>query len=363
MWAGMPERARAADGVDWHPRQTWVFAVGVLEYQHPEVWRNQTGAKKDRRDDQFVEHFVKAGVPKERVIYLRDREATQQRIRHALADVLNRTQAGDLLVLYYTGHGSRDHKTRTVHFVNYDAKDGPTAWPVAEIVESVDAGFHGAKALLLADCCYSGGLADEVRRRDRKTSMACLCSSSSHNSSTGNWTFTDALLKGLRGTAAVDLNADGHIEFSEVATYAELDMGFIEQQKAVAARAHGFPESWKLAQTSGHFRPRLGERVEVLWKEKWYRAQIIDTGERQFRIHYVNYDNSWDEWVGAERIRPYQPHEIAAGAKIDVFWSQDKQWYPAEVRRSWYGLHLVHYDGYASEWDDWVAPADIRTRR
>ncbi|HEY2249965.1 MAG TPA: caspase family protein, partial [Planctomycetaceae bacterium] len=183
--------AAADSGLDWRPDKTWVFAVGVLEYQHPDVWRNQPAAKTDRRDVQLVEHFRKTGVPAAQIVYLQDREATQKHIRQSLAQLLERTRQGDLLILYYTGHGSRDHKTREVHFVNYDAKDGPTAWSVAEIAKTVDQGFQGEKALLMADCCYSGGLYDELKRHDRRVPFACLCSSFSHNSSTGNWTYSD----------------------------------------------------------------------------------------------------------------------------------------------------------------------------
>jgi len=354
--------ATAQTGLDWHADKTWVFAVGVLEYQHPDVWRNQPAAKTDRRDVQLVEHFRKHGIPAEQIVYLQDRAATQPRIRKSLDDLLRRTTPGDLLILYYTGHGSRDHKTREVHFVNYDAKDGSTAWSVAEIAKTVDQGFQGDKALLMADCCYSGALVDELRRHDRRVPFACLCSSFSHNSSTGNWTFTDALLKGFRGNPAVDLDGDGHVEFSEIAKYSELDMGFIERQKSVSDRSPQFPEKWKLAATAGRAKPRLGERVEVLWQDKWYRAQIIDVKENQFRISYVNYDSSWDEWVGTERIRPYRPPEFTKGEIVDVYWAHDQKWYPATIRRAWYGLHYVHYDGYSDEYDDWVPPNWVRPR-
>jgi hypothetical protein len=355
--------ATAHEGVDWRPEKTWVFAVGVLEYQHPDVWRNQPAAKTNRRDVQLVEHFRKTGVPAAQIIYLQDREATQKHIRHSLAQLLEHTRQGDLLVLYYTGHGSRDHTTREVHFVNYDAKDGPTAWSVAEIAKTVDQGFQGDQALLMADCCYSGALYDELKRHDRRIPFACLCSSFSHNSSTGNWTYTDALLKGLRGHPAVDQNGDGQVEFSEIAAYSELDMGFIERQKSVSARSPQFPERWTLAATAGRVKPRLGERVEVLWQDKWYRAQIIDVKDAQFKISYVNYDSSWDEWVGADRIRAYRPKELSKGDRVDVYWSHDKKWYPATIRRAWYGLHFVHYDGYADEWDDWVSPDAVRLRK
>ncbi|HEY3965940.1 MAG TPA: Tudor-knot domain-containing protein [Planctomycetaceae bacterium] len=356
--------AVAADPIlDWRPEKTWLFAVGVLEYEHPQVWRNQPAAKTDRRDDHLVQHFRERGIPEKQIVYLRDREATQQHIGRALTGLLERTRPGDLLILYYTGHGFRDHKSRDVHFANYDAKDGPTAWPVRGIVDTVERHFQGDKALLMADCCYSGGLADEVQKRKGRIGFACLCSSFSHNSSTGNWTFTDALLKGFHGHPAVDRNGDGHIELSELADYSELDMGFIERQKAVSAKTSSFPEHWKAATTVGKSPARQGERVEVLWNDKWYRAQIITTKDGEFHIHYVNYPASWDEWVGKDRLRPYRPHEYPAGAEVNVHWSQDQNWYPARVRRSWYGLHFVHYDGYSEEYDDWVSPDSIRPRK
>lgn len=356
--------AVANEGPDWLPEKTWVFAVGVLEYQHPDVWPNQAAAKANRRDVDFVRHFRERGVPDEQIVYLQDRVATQQHIMRSLTDHLRRARAGDNLILYYAGHGFRDHKSRAVHFANYDARDGQSAWPVSEIVRAVDRDFQGDTALLMADCCYSGGLVDEVGRREGRIHIASLCSSFSHNSSTGNWTFTDSLLKGFRGHPAVDLDGDGHVAFSELATYTELDMGFIERQKAVSGRSPGFPKQWKVATTTGpRAGARLGERTEVVWKDKWYRAQIIDVKKDQFRIHYVNYDDTWDEWVGTDRMRPYRPSEFPEGARVDVYWKQDQKWYPAIVRRAWYGLHFVHYDGYANEYDDWVPPDYVRHRR
>src|SRR6478609_3924800 len=90
--------AAAQTGLDWRPEQTWVFAVGVLEYQHPDVWRNQPAAKTQRRDVQLVDHFRQAGIPAAQIVYLQDREATQKHIRESLAHLLKRTRQGDLLI-------------------------------------------------------------------------------------------------------------------------------------------------------------------------------------------------------------------------------------------------------------------------
>ncbi|MBF0492696.1 MAG: hypothetical protein HQM15_07945 [Deltaproteobacteria bacterium] len=50
---------------------------------------------------------------------------------------------------------------------------------------------------------------------------------------------------------------------------------------------------------------RLGEPVQVLWHGTWYPAHVIRVNLKRplVRIHYDGYSHSWDEWVGADRIR------------------------------------------------------------
>jgi len=47
-----------------------------------------------------------------------------------------------------------------------------------------------------------------------------------------------------------------------------------------------------------------GDAVNVLWKGKWYPATVLKASGEKCYIHYNGYDNSWDEWVGNNRIRP-----------------------------------------------------------
>lgn len=47
----------------------------------------------------------------------------------------------------------------------------------------------------------------------------------------------------------------------------------------------------------------VGEPVSVNWKGAWYPAKVIKAEETRWFIHYDNYDNSWDEWVGMDRIK------------------------------------------------------------
>jgi hypothetical protein len=43
--------------------------------------------------------------------------------------------------------------------------------------------------------------------------------------------------------------------------------------------------------------------VEVLWHGEWYSARVLRTEGERYYIHYLGEDDSWDEWVGKERIR------------------------------------------------------------
>jgi hypothetical protein len=299
-------------------------------------------------------------VPEAHIVYLQDRQATLRRITTALDGLLAKTASDDMLILYYTGHGFRDHMQRQVYFANYDATTGRDAWPVGGIFETIEKHFRGEQALLFADCCFSGALADEAQRRKSRVAYGCLCSSFSHNTSTGNWTFTDLLLEGLRGSPIFDQDGDRTIEWEELAHQSLRDMAFIERQRAVFAVGEKFNPRFKLAAAQGARSPRAGEHVEVEWKNAWYRAQVLGSRGNQVKVHYAGYDDSWDEWVGPPRVRPFRPASFQPGAQVSV--KSEGKWYPATVRRAWYGLHLVHYDDYSDEWNEWVGPDAIRKR-
>ena len=94
--------------LDWDPEHTWVFAVGLLQWEHSDIYASFPAAMKDRRDEQLVEHFRDAGVPDDQITYLQDSEATKDRIKNEFRELLDETDEGDLLVFYFCGHGSRD---------------------------------------------------------------------------------------------------------------------------------------------------------------------------------------------------------------------------------------------------------------
>ncbi len=352
------------DEVDWNPEKTHVFAVGLLQWQREDIWPSFPACMVNRRDEQLVERFRAAGVPDDQITYLQDTHATKANIQREFKRALDETAEGDLLIFYFCGHGSRDPDTNQTWFANYDAGDAySSAWGVHEIVDAIEAGFDGDRVLLLADCCHSGALYDEVRsRRETEIAYAVFTSSYAHNTSTGNWTYSDCLLAALDGDPRVDLDGNGTINLQELAHYGELELAFAEGQKSMFLATKEFPRRTRIAQSEGELTPRVGQRLEVDFNGKWYKAETIDADGDQLEVHYVNADDSTDEWVGPDRVRPYQPAQFAEGDAVEVKWESDGEWYPARVLRAWYGLHMVRYDGFDSDSDEWVGPRSIRLR-
>jgi uncharacterized caspase-like protein len=138
------------------PARTWVFAVSVTEYRNPRFTALPTSA-----DTQLIAHLRMRGVPDDRIVFLRDRKATLLGIRTAFNALLPRAREGDLLFLYFNGHGGKGY------FCPYDAGNDPSAshWGIPEILTRIDSFFGGDRVILTADTCYSGSLATALRAR------------------------------------------------------------------------------------------------------------------------------------------------------------------------------------------------------
>ena len=358
MW-GMTVSGVRAD-IGWTPSRTWVFAVGILQWKHSDIYESFPDAIPHRADRRLIDALKATGIPDDHIVFLADERATLAAIRREYRAQLDRTREGDLLIFYFTGHGTRDRKTRKTYFANYDAGDDYAShWPVKEIFDMLEERFHGDEAILLADCCHSGAMYDEAMERREDLSCACLTSSYSHNSSTASWTFTESLLRGFQGSPLADADADGEVAIREVALYAEQNMAFLEQQKAMFATSDDFDPDLVVADTRGTPAVGLGRHVDVNWKETWYPAQIIGIRGEESLVHYVDFADSWDEWVGPERIRKPHVRKLPRGTCVKVWWSEDESWYRGTVVASQFGLHKIHYDGYSHEWDEWVPSSSV----
>ena len=349
----------AAQPANWEPSRTWVFVVGTLEWRDSENFASFP--KEGRRDAELVDLFRSRGVPAAQIVYLQDEAATGRAIRSELSKMLAKTRPGDLLVLYYCGHGYKDDKGAG-YFASYDSDGEARGWAMAEIPRAIEAAFKGQRALLLADACYSGVLAREVKRQASRVSYAVLTSSSASASSTGNWTFTEAVLDGLRGAPGVDANHDGVVTLSETATHLIADMAIGEEQLATFGTTGSFAPSTTLAPARPSRGARVGERVEAFDENEWWKARIVDVKSGAVKLHWLGIGGYEDQWVDNSLVRPLRASRtFPPGARVEAEW--EGKYYPAKILEVKGSIHLIHYDGFSEEWDEWVSSKRLRAPR
>ncbi|MBI3865726.1 MAG: caspase family protein [Planctomycetia bacterium] len=355
---GIVPALHAAEDTAWQPEKTWAVVVGVLEWKQAGLLHEFP--KSGRRDAQLVDMLKRRGVASDRIVFLEDRHATRERIFATLSEVLPRTNPGDTFLFYYAGHGLRSNDNQKTYLANYDitAETARTGLAVATVVDTIEREFRGSQVLLAADCCHSGALGVEAAKRHGRTSYAALTSVHPNGTSTGNWTFTECLLRGMAGDALADLNADGVVMLEELARYTEEELAFAEGQLASFVPGKGFNPKLALSKVEHPHAAGVGRRMEAEWRGSWWpvHTQAVENGKT--KIHYAGFGAEWDEWVGPERLRDYHPQTIPKGTSVQVLWQG--KWWPAKVKGSRLGLQFIEYNGFGHEWDEWVGRKRIR---
>jgi hypothetical protein len=342
-----------ADAPVWEPARTWVFAVGVLNFDSAlHGWPDE-----GRVDAILLETLRKRGVPEEQILFIKNKEATKEHVTEKLVEFLQRPGEGDTLVFYYTGHGGRDYNNpkRPVNFILYETK---STWTVSSMLDAIEEHFQGSRVLLAADCCHSGALAEEASRRSGKIGYGVLTSAHSNSVSTGNWTFTQCLVDVFRGNPALDANGDGAISFKEAAQYCDAEMCFCEDQRATHEALAGFPADLVLARIAGERTPRIGEHCEGQLHGVWMKGKIVAAKDGKFLIDWVGREKLKDAWLAPDKLRPHEPAALEAGTRVQIQWN--REWFPGRILETKNGLHLVHYDGYPPADNEWVPLRRLR---
>lgn len=348
------------------PARTRVFSVSLLAWADSDTFGSFTA--EGRRDRELVEAWAARGVPRAKITVLQDQQATRAAVRAAFRAALQQTAPGELLWLYFAGHGMRVSQARdagmsgaaATYFVPYDGTldAAATCWGLGEIATEIASEFRGAAVLLTADCCYSGALDAEVAAR-LSVPAGVLASSDASEQSTGAWTFTDCLLDGLRGSGAADRDRDATIRFSDVAAHAEARLAYLDQQRATAVTRNGLTAAWRLGPLTAPPAPGEGETIEVRYNGRWYRAIVLERrANGQAFVRYAGFNHLFDEWVGADRVRAYTPVVYPVGAAVEARWR--RRWYEARVVEVRASLHKIHYTGWSDAYDEWVGSDKLR---
>jgi peptidoglycan/xylan/chitin deacetylase (PgdA/CDA1 family)/uncharacterized caspase-like protein len=226
---------------------SWAILVGIDNY--PKWPRLQYAV----RDAEGVGQLLvqKFGFASERVITLKNEQATRSGILGAFHDILENgktaggLQPNDRVFVFFAGHGA----TRKLssgrdlgYIVPYDADPNNLALdaiPMTEI-QNIAESLQAKHELFVMDACYSGlgltrggantaFLRDNARRLGRQMLTAGgtdqLVSDGGPN---GHSVFTWTLLQGLGGKA--DLNGDGLITATELAAYVAPAVSSVSQQ-------------------------------------------------------------------------------------------------------------------------------------
>jgi len=333
--------------------KTWVFMVSLVE------WEDTTLAKFDKEgriDSKINEFFKNNNIPSNQIVYLTDKKATTNAIRSEFINFLKQAKKEDNLFFYYSGHGYKNDDDK-VCFATYKGDE----WSAEEIVSTVNNNFAGNKAFFTADCCNSGGLSLEVKKYPNREYIA-LNSVVPTSTSTGNWTFSNALLYGLQGKSFLDFNNNGNITVDELARYIDEEMAIVEEQKAF----YYIPTSMKnwVVTKNVPLKKNLlvGSRVMVNTDGQDFMGFVEDADlKNNFKIRYYSYTNQESEWVSLGKIKPCTfVDDFNIGNKVKALSNFDSLWYTGKVINKFLTLHLIHYDGYESQWDEWISTKHLK---
>ena len=343
----------------WDPSSTWVFAIGLLEWEDPKF---QDFPKENRQDEAFIDVMKSKGVASNRIVYLRDGQATTKRVADEFGRFVGRPAEGDTLILYYCGHGYNSSDHRQTFLASYDATDNQPGIRVGSFLVTIEKFFKGKNVIIAADHCCSGGIAESVKVLQKPhASYAVFCSAHVNSGSTGAWTFTENLVNGFRGEPFMDDNADGTVTIAEIAANTAEDMAFADNQMAQFAITASFPKRLIISKTTSLPKSTVGARLEIQSDGQWYRGYVTDVDEQRIRVHYFGFPKSDDEWVDSTRTRKLNSRTIPEGSKVKVLSSGE--WYDASVIGVRLGLHHVKFDGWEREWNEWVPIDRIQPKR
>ncbi len=104
--------------------------------------------------------------------------------------------------------------------------------------------------------------------------------------------------------------------------------------------------------------------LEIEWRGTWYRGSVIDGPNPRglCKVTYQGWSSDWDEWVTKTRLRPLSAGGVTGcpSGLLEIEWNGS--WYRGHVLEGpdADGRCLITYEGWESRWDEWVGAERLR---
>lgn len=220
--------AQGNDNFQIRPK-LYIVAVGVAQYQHPDVPQLGLSAK-DARDFASLMQTQNRLYREVEIKLLTDAEATRDSVLDALEWLQRQVTQHDVGMLFLSGHGLNDANAGYYYLpVNADPDKLKRSGVAMSDIRSTLSSLAG-KAVFFIDTCHSGNVLGGNQRKavnndltgvinelsSAENGVVVFSSStgkqySLENPSWGNGAFTKAVLEGLRGGA--DYQQSGRVTF------------------------------------------------------------------------------------------------------------------------------------------------------
>lgn len=341
------------------PANTFAVIAGVLHWRDASL---ATYATEDRKDAALRDRLLALGVPKDQVLLLTDEAATTDAVRSGLTRIAGAARPGSTLIVYYAGHGTRDAEG-TVRFLPFDydgARAAETSLSMADLADTIRKGFRGARVLLSADCCSSGGLgATAEALAGAGVPSAAVASVTAEGESTSNWTFSQTLLAALGGERIADRDGDGLVELSELGSEVRDAMKYRERQRSGLA-LHGVDPGFVLVRVRGGAAPppaidgpfAYRDYVTVVEDGAERAGRVVGRREGRYVVELLDYSARRLVERPAEEVRRITFERHPAGSLVGVLWRGRA--YRAKVIDTDGDFHRITYLGWPAQWDEWV---------
>lgn len=223
----------------------WALLVGVSQYASPRLSLRFAHRDVEKLWELLQTERCGKFVP-ERARVLVNQQATTAEVTRALRSFLKLPAEGDMVLIFFSGHGAVDRKNEKhrdiVYFLTHDADPedvAGSALPMREIMQSLADNLRARRVVMMIDACHSAaveggkGLASadpivldqylgQLARSEEGFAILTSCEASEQSREDVRWgdghgLFTHLVLEGLRGKA--DSDGDGRVTLGELFDY------------------------------------------------------------------------------------------------------------------------------------------------